>query len=82
MLMCAVQHPSAFKTARGLRGILDDLAQAHESAEYEQLLGNSEKKSAEEKQLKDQRDYAVKELMQGKAANRAGRNPSARPSIS
>ena len=75
MLMCAVQHPCAFKTARGLRRILDDLAQAHESAEYQQLLGNSEKKSAEEKQLKDQRDYAVKELMRGKAANRAGRNP-------
>ena len=58
-----------------MRRILDDLAQAHESAEYQQLLGNSEKKSAEEKQLKDQRDYAVKELMRGKAANRSGKNP-------
>ena len=35
MLMCAVQHPSAFKTAQGLRGILNDFEDVRESAEYQ-----------------------------------------------
>ena len=75
MLMCAVQHPSAFKTAQGLRGILNDFEEVRESAEYQQLRINAEKKTTEESLLKEQRDNAVKELMRGRAANRAGVNP-------
>ena len=75
MLMCAVQHPSAFKTAQGLRGILNDIEEVHESAEYRHLRFNAEKKTTEESLLKEQRDNAVKELMRGRAANRTGMNP-------
>ena len=72
MLMCAVQHPSAFKSAQGLRRILTDFEDVKESVEYERLRLNAEKRTEEETRLKEQRDKAVKEFMRGRAADRDG----------
>ena len=67
MLMCAVQHPSAFTTAKGLQRVLNDLEEAHESAEYANLVDNAKEKTEEETLLKRNRDTAVRKLMQGRA---------------
>ena len=74
MLMCAVQHPSVFTTAEGLQGILNELEEAHESAEYKRLLANAKRRTEEESLLKQKRETAVKNLMRGRADVKNGKD--------
>ena len=74
LLMCAVQHPAVFTTAEGLQGILNELEEAHESAEYKRLLANAKRRTEEESLLKQKRETAVKNLMRGRADVKNGKD--------